>query len=82
MPLYQKSNIINNNFEKNNIVSNLNNKSSLSNFNYNYNKNSFNDYENKNNYLILNDIHNLKYTLQNLSNEDINNLPFSIYKEI
>jgi len=84
MSSYQKSSIINNNFEKNNIVSNLNNKSSLSNFNYNYNynKNSFNDYENKNNYLILNDIHNLKYTLQNLSNEDINNIPFSIYKEI
>jgi len=74
IPLYQKSNIRNSNFEKNSIVSNLNNKS-LSNFNYNTNKNSFNN-------MILNDIHSLKYTIQNLSNEDINNLPFSVYKEI
>ena len=35
------------------------------------------------NYKInLDDIHKIKYTIQNLSNREINNLPISIFKEM
>ena len=60
---------------------NLNNKT-LSNFNFNYsNKNNLNLYDNNIN-SIYKDILQLKYNIQNLSNEDINNFPISVYKEI
>ena len=71
-----------NNYSTNNLMK-INNKT-LSKFNY-YNSNLYNlnSFENdKNNNLIYNDIRNLKYSIQNLSNEDINNLPLSVYKEI
>ena len=59
----------------------MNNKT-LSNFNYfNHNTNSLNSYDKINN-SIYKEISQLKYSIQNLSNEDINNLPFSVYKEI
>ena len=71
-----------NNYSTNNLM-NLNNKT-LSKFNhYNSNIYNLNTFENdKNNNLIYNDIRNLKYSIQNMSNEDINNLPLSVYKEI
>lgn len=65
----------------NNLMMNLNNKT-LSNFNFNYsNKNNLNLYDNNIN-SIYKDILQLKYNIQNLSNEDINNFPISVYKEI
>ena len=65
----------------NNLMINLNNKT-LSNFNFNYsNKNNLNLYDNNIN-SIYKDILQLKYNIQNLSNEDINNFPISVYKEI
>ena len=82
IPLYQESIAKNNKTKKtSNLLSNINNN--LSNFNYSSNKNTSNNHESiKNNSFILNDIHILKNNIQNLSNEEINNLPFSVYKEI
>ena len=73
-----------NNF--NNFTSNLNNQSLKTFYNSN-NISSYNNYsrtfENaKNNNLNYNDINRLKYSIQNLSEEDINKLPMTIYNEV
>ena len=70
----------------NNFTSNLDNQSLKSLYNYN-SFNSNNNYSKtfetwKNNSLNYNDINRLKYTIQNLSDEDINKLPLTIYNEV
>lgn len=85
-PFCYASNIKNNIYfgSSSNILRNTNTKT-LNDFDYikkdKYNFNNKN-YEINNNNMIFNDIKNLKYFIRNLSNEDINNLPFSFYKEI
>lgn len=83
--LYNISTIKNNNFCKtnSNIMKTMKNRN-LSNFDFNNsNKYSLNIYDNnKNNNSVFNDISKVKFYIQNLSNDDINNLPFSAYKEI
>ena len=58
----------------------------MNNFNKrNIRKNILNEFEdNKTNNINLNmdDIHKIKYMIQNLSNEEINNMPISVFKEM
>ena len=80
-----------------NSINNLNNKYLKPSFTtYNYNcisnfnnrnpsKNLFNGFEdnkNNNNNLNMDDIHKIKYMIQNLSNEEIRNMPNSVFKEM
>ena len=67
-------------------IYNYNTYNAFNNFNKrNRRKNYFEEFENNKstNYKInLDDIHKIKYTIQNLSNREINNLPISIFKEM
>ena len=67
-------------------IYNYNTYNAFNNFNKrNRRKNYFEEFENNKstNYKInLDDIHKIKYTIQTLSNREINNLPISIFKEM
>ena len=67
-------------------IYNYNTYNAYNNFNKrNGRKNYFDEFENNKsaNYNInLDDIHRIKYKIQNLSNREINNLPISIFKEM
>ena len=81
------SNNLNNKYLKSSYTTyNYNNYNCLNNFNKrNIRKNILNEFEdNKNNNINLNmdDIHKIKYMIQNLSNEEINNMPISVFKEM
>ena len=81
-----------------NIINGINNNKYLtsSHTTYNYNgynnfnkenvrKNYFSEIENdkRNSYdLNMNDIHKVKYMIQNLSSDQINNLPISVFREM
>lgn len=84
--LYNVSTVKNNNLGKtnNNIMKKLKNRTLSNFFDFNNsNKYSLNIYDNrKNNNSAFDDINKVKFYIKNLSNDDINNLPFSVYKEI
>ena len=69
-----------------NTIYNYNTYNAFNNFNKgNKRKNFFSEVENNNSTncdINLNDIHRIKYMIQNLSSQQINNLPISVFKEM
>ncbi len=70
-----------------NTVYNFNSYNAYNSFNKgNKRKNYIFEFENNNNSINsninMNDIHHIKYTIQNLSSNEINNLPISVFKEM
>ena len=75
--LYNNSKFHNNFGSTNNLIPNINNNS------FNSYKSSFGIIENKkNNFLNYKDINRLKYNIKNLSDDEINNLPITLYNEL